>query len=98
MAKIANTQRKVLAERGTLMLEKMIVVSNGIKDGQEYSILRAVREGISKKGTPYAMIDNESFQKENSIIPLGTFVNYERKRVDDSWGDSSAGNGKATKA
>ena len=72
------------------MLEKMIVVSNGIKDGQEYSILRAVREGISKAGSPYALIDNDSFQKENSIIPIGTFVSYERKRVVDTWDETPA--------
>ena len=64
-------------------MERYIVVSNGEKDQRKYSILRQIREGISKQGTPYAFIDEKTFMKEEEIIPLGTIVTYERKRSTD---------------
>ena len=65
-------------------MEKFVVVSNGVKLGKQYSILRLIREGQTKQsGEPYAFIDEKSFMREDESFPIGTILRYERRRVDN---------------
>lgn len=64
------------------MVNKYIVTSTGVKNGNPYSILSLVRDGVKENGDTYEFIDNNSAsQREAEKMVLGTIVEYELSRV-----------------
>jgi len=60
-------------------IERWIVCSSGVKDGKSYSFARMIRENTKKdNGDENSGIIENSFQREDVQLPVGTILEYGR--------------------
>ena len=66
--------------------EKFMVVASGVKDGNPYSNLKKIVSGTKRNtNEPFAFLDDNSFEKVNEKLTLGTIIIYERKRIENKF-------------